>query len=747
MRKHTIHFLGAAALAFFSQAALAQSIPEGLSIDTDYTENEPGYYYINLPHLGQNPTCTTLDLSQSGGVIHSFKVYNEEGKNAVSQDHGNTDANLRVIAPDGYILQVTGTVTAPRSGCYMRFYDAETYSREAMYKYKYSFGNSKGEDVGLLYTTSNKMYLHYHTFAKGGGLDLTVTLVKASDEHTITANGAAVASPTSAAAATTVTVTATPDAGYLPNGFVASDAEGHSIPVEGGWYSSNTGTLIMPGKDITVTPVLTDKLSAEDGGLYVTIPYYSESESEPKVANIPDGIESFKVYEYSASPDGCYEQQNNGYLLLNAPSGKILELSGAVQCQTIYDGLSVYDGNTTAKQLGKKQLYGNSEANGDVLDVMYSSGNQMLIKMYSQHPDERYWGADLTVRVIDPAIKHTIEVKSADHGSVTASLAEAGTSEVVSLTVTPDKGYYLNELLISDENGIAVTSTGGLWYSNDKTAHFQMPSSKATVTPVFETAENLHIVIPSTADRDHTFRPNIPGGVLHFKVYCEKQQAINTYVTIKTPIGYIPHLTGNIEMTNNYYDYLKVYNGDAYDYNKNPKYFYGNNSASTPVDYLATDRYVTFYCMKNVIDNRKGLDLTVELVAPEEFNLFLTGTKLNGSSGVYIPISTFYLEDSAIELPEGCQAFTLNSDYSLSLVGDGRIVPAACPVIIIANKSEISVKRTSKTATPEAGNILIGVSSNTEVENVYTLFRSSFSVLQIGKFSGTIPAGKAYIIK
>ena len=69
MKKHMI--LGALVLALFSQnAAAQQSIPDGLSIDTDYNETEPGYYYINMPFK----TTTTMDLSQYAGVINAFKV-------------------------------------------------------------------------------------------------------------------------------------------------------------------------------------------------------------------------------------------------------------------------------------------------------------------------------------------------------------------------------------------------------------------------------------------------------------------------------------------------------------------------------------------------------------------------------------------------------------------------------------------------------------------------------------------------
>ena len=95
--------------------------------------------------------------------------------------------------------------------------------------------------------------------------------------------------------------------------------------------------------------------------------------------------------------------------------------------------------------------------------------------------------------------------------------------------------------------------------------------------------------------------------------------------------------------------------------------------------------------------------------------------------------------------PEEYRAFTVNSDHSLSLVGNGQVIPADCPVIIIGNGSyDITLTATDKTATPKAGNILVGVSYDTLVENVHVLYTSS-SRLRFAKFSGTIASGKAYI--
>lgn len=366
--------------------------------------------------------------------------------------------------------------------------------------------------------------------------------------------------------------------------------------------------------------------------------------------------------------------------------------------------------------------------------------------MYTQSGGDEYWGANLTVRVIDPSVKHGIEVKSAEHGSVTASLAEAGASEVVSLTITPESGYYLNELIIKDEAGVDVTCSGGLWYEKDKTAHFQMATSKVTVTPVFETKENLHVMMPFDATQSAPFTPVIPAGVSHFKVYNENTPSFMTYMLIKAPFGTVAHLTGSADIKkDNSSNYIRVNNGQPYETSNNLRYYYANQS----VDYLATGKYLTVYYTNRTATIGNGLDLTVEFVPEEQIPLSLSSVSLGNKSYARVFATTFYLESSAVELPEGCLAFTLNSDYSMSLVGDGRIVPAACPVIVIANRSSVSAKRTSKTATPKAGNILIGAPADTIVENVYVLNVKAGSgiALVINKYNGNIPSGKAYIIK
>ena len=77
---------------------------------------------------------------------------------------------------------------------------------------------------------------------------------------------------------------------------------------------------------------------------------------------------------------------------------------------------------------------------------------------------------------------YTVDVKAAENGKVVADKTTASAASTVKLTVTPDEGYELDALTVTDAAGNAVTVTDA--YS------FTMPRSNVTVTATFkQTAE------------------------------------------------------------------------------------------------------------------------------------------------------------------------------------------------------------------------------------------------------------------
>lgn len=76
---------------------------------------------------------------------------------------------------------------------------------------------------------------------------------------------------------------------------------------------------------------------------------------------------------------------------------------------------------------------------------------------------------------------YAITVENAEHGKVTASPSRASSGTPVTITVTPDEGYELEKLTVTDARGseLELTDKGNGKYT------FRMPASKVTVEAVF----------------------------------------------------------------------------------------------------------------------------------------------------------------------------------------------------------------------------------------------------------------------
>ena len=92
---------------------------------------------------------------------------------------------------------------------------------------------------------------------------------------------------------------------------------------------------------------------------------------------------------------------------------------------------------------------------------------------------------------------YAIAVDSAKNGAVTASHQTAGDGTTVTLTVTPDKGYTLETLTVTDKNGKAVKLT-----EKSGKYTFSMPASKVTVKATFmddNSMLNFFVDVPADA--------------------------------------------------------------------------------------------------------------------------------------------------------------------------------------------------------------------------------------------------------
>ena len=147
--------------------------------------------------------------------------------------------------------------------------------------------------------------------------------------------------------------------------------------------------------------------------------------------------------------------------------------------------------------------------------------------------------------------------------------------------------------------------------------------------------------------------------------------------------------------------------------------------------------------------------MTLTLVVPEspdKIDLEAHAATLNGVSRYW---TTFYHGKSAYQLPAGAQAFYMKEDKSLYLLGtDGSVIPAMTPVIIMSEAASISLqKMATAPSITVSGNILQGTDANKNVSHYYnSMEKNAYVLSKVGdvfgffKFSGTIPANKAYFI-
>jgi len=366
--------------------------PMNVDADEDYdSPDQLGYYYVNMPHSG----TTTVDFTHPAGFTKSIKIYDDGGKSA---NYGiSCDGYLLLEAPEGYVLQLAGTVTCNLSDDYLQVFNGnEATSANQLGKAKY--GNTAGENIGTMTTSGQQMLLRFvsnspNTFS---GLNLTLDLVNASEARDIYftdfIGGTATASPNPTTIGTIVTLTPAPAPGYLLKEFTAKDAYEHDLAVTGAWYNDGTATFTMPANEATVMPKFTHRRSYL-GGLYINMPKENTTYDNPVVANIPLGVSSFKLYDdggqYSSYTPNC-----EGFLRVVAPEGYVLRVKGTAQMFGAgAPALHIYHDNTVDDYAGHNETQ--TPVN------LTTAGNQMLVQFSpSSNNNGQYYGLDLTVTIM-----------------------------------------------------------------------------------------------------------------------------------------------------------------------------------------------------------------------------------------------------------------------------------------------------------------------------------------------------------
>ena len=603
-----------------------------------------GKFSFNMPigDVTVTPSFTS-DWSAEGGLfinmskakkytaeipsgVKSFKVYDDGGKSGYYS--GNNRDTLVLHAPSGYVLQLSGSVFTNSYGDSLLVYNGSgAYASNLLGTYK-----GYPQTISNVLSSGTYMTLVFHSGAYSSynnGLDLTVKLIPTTNPITYT-NKNSGGSVTSAAPATglngsTISYAYSYNSGYIVSDITAVDANGKRVPVSGGWYNGKKASFTMPLAAVTVTSSYTNDWSAE-GGLYINM-----RKSSKFTATIPSGVKSFKVYD-DGGASGSHSGNNRDTLVLNAPSGYVLQLSGSITAYSYYDSLLVYNGTGAyaSSLLGKYKGtdYGTVKSIGTAL----SSSNAMTLVFHTGSYTRD--GLDLTVKLIP--IDYAIQVNGATNGKVIASqTTKLHVKDTVSLVAVANSGYMLKDIVAKDLSGNTVKVSQ---YSFS-VSELVMPAKDLVITPTFTNtftaAGGLHLDMR----RNTSFNASVPGNIKSFKIYDNGgkdgvyEANSNDTLTLAAPVGYRMILTGNVK-TERGYDYLYVYDGANTSAKKllsitGPATYSSHDKDTSFTAVYSTGEHMTLYFRSDVSNQYEGLDLTVTL---ERINYTITRKSVTGGT-------------------------------------------------------------------------------------------------------------------
>ena len=463
----------------------------------------------------------------------------------IRPDYYGTENNTIVLtAPEGKILQIMSEDMTNSGDDSLYVYDGTDENATLLKK-------SLAREIGRPISTQHVMALHYKGDGKYRSRDaFRVTVLDPSVYNNVTvtnnAGGTVTPSVSSATANTSVTLTATPNEGYMLDYVEAFDAEGLKVDVSNAtWYESGEISFKMPGSAVEVKPVF---VRVEDG------PSINMLTSGSFALTIPEGMEKIHIYD-DGGKNGNVSSNSKGYLVLSAPQGKKLRLGGSVGLISGYNTghLTVYDGSDD----NASELLDVYSTNRDI-PTRLSAGSNIFVYFYATYGSCQ--GLDLTVTVVDPDAPHAINIVSVDDGNFINPPTEATPGTVVTLTASPNSGYFFNSVKIQDEYSTVsyegnVDYTGG-WYTNN-TISFTMPQTEVTVTPSFDYVQYADVVIKRTGTETISILDEIKSFELKAGY---SEDAIESSILLTAPEGMLLQIQGEVAPRTGV-DSLYVYDG------------------------------------------------------------------------------------------------------------------------------------------------------------------------------------------
>ena len=333
-------------------------------------------------------------------------------------------------------------------------------------------------------------------------------------------------------------------------------------------------------------------------------------------------------------------------MILAAPEGYRLKLTGSVNMEKYFEYLYVYDGNSTS---AKSLLTTTGSANYTnrtslkSIETVTSSDRYMTLHFRSDHSNQ-YDGLDLTVTL--EKINYTITHNSVTGGTLNSKDADT-LGAVVYLTGSPTGSYHLSNVTVVDKDENVIKSP---IYAFDY-SKFTLPASNVTVTPTWTnnlTAEGgLHLDLLKNGN----INTNIPAGVKSFNLYDNggKNGAYESnskdILTLNAPTGFYLVVTGLVTLERGY-DSLYIFDGA----NTSAAKLFGSTSTSsgskTDIGTITSSgRSLTFRFKSNGSTQYSGLNLVVS-VEPITYGISIA----NAANGRVSSDKTKAAKDSIVNL-------------------------------------------------------------------------------------------------
>ncbi len=197
-------------------------------------------------------------------------------------------------------------------------------------------------------------------------------------------------------------------------------------------------------------------------------------------------ITSFKVYD-NGGKSGNYADGCSSYLIITAPDGYVLRISGRIMTEYLQDLLTVYDGNTTSSSKLLDEETGNMKTGQKNIGPITSSGRNMMI-YFNPNNSENHEGLDLTITLINTKnlsdANITLETNyfwnngaAIDITYTVKDLVGNVLTKNTHFTETIKKGGNVVSDGVKDVGDYTLTITGTGSYNGEKTVNFTVEES------------------------------------------------------------------------------------------------------------------------------------------------------------------------------------------------------------------------------------------------------------------------------